>query len=251
MRLRHRFAERTKRQTKALFIVLIFATLAVPMRADSLIDYIGEGNKIIKNSKDDINAVEAALAKITDPAKRAALLNLLSQEVASEQKGIAAKEELFELQQEALENGIDLGELRVDNYHPVGRTLDGTPALLTFGFVKAVTGQPAIDAPAIGSVQYFAQEDPSNPGVFTPIGSSSDAGNQFAISWIVSGFEPLIEAVPYSPSGAPVVINGVAGDNIAVGHVFDIPATVPEPSSLSLLLAGLGLIAICYRRRCL
>jgi len=236
---------------KLLVTVLALAALTGPARADRLVDYIAEGNRTVKSSLDDIEAIEAALENTDDPDVRSQLLRLARQEVAAEQSIVASLEALYELQQEALENGIDLGELRVDNFHPVGTTPDGDIALLTFGFVKAVTGQLAADAPVIGSVQYFAQEDPNSPGVFTPIGYSSDAAHQFAIPWIVSGFEPLIEGVPYSPSGDPIVISGVGGDNIAVGYVFDIPDLAPEPSSLVLLLAGLGWIAALYWRRAL
>lgn len=82
--------------------------------------------------------------------------------------------------------------------------------------------------PTIGSVLYEINTDPDSPDTFTTLGISSDPSSNFALSVTLSGIEPVIRATPLDPSGAPIVISGVDGLNVAVGTLSTLPASEPS-----------------------
>jgi len=121
----------------------------------------------------------------------------------------------------------------------------GEDLTLSFEYIDPATGLPAT-GPAVSSVVYEANLDPANPNDLVPIGTSSDNASNFAITWQSSGFEPMIEAIPYDASDDPIVIPGVDGENSAVG--LNVALNVPDSSPTSLLL-GLGIVGLlCVRR---
>jgi hypothetical protein len=104
---------------------------------------------------------------------------------------------------------------------------------ISFGFVDPAT-ELAVTGPAVAMVEYFVNIDPTSATDFIPIGTSSDAGSDFSITYLYdSAFEPEIEAIPFDANGNPIVITGVDGDNDAQGIVGAVD--VPEPSAVFLL----------------
>jgi len=105
-----------------------------------------------------------------------------------------------------------------------------------------VTTQP------IGSVMYEVNTDPST-GVYSLIGTSSNAAGNFAISYTFGTNEPDFLGIPFDATGAPIfVADGVDGvGNVATAHAFNIP--LPEPSSWALMMLGVGAVGWSLRRR--
>ena len=128
---------------------------------------------------------------------------------------------------------------------PFELTGNGQILTLSFEFINPATGVPTT-GPAVSSVLYEANLDPSTPNVLVPIGTSSAFVSNFAITWQSSGFEPMIEAIPYDANGNPIVISGVDGENSAVG--LNVALNAPDSSPTSVLL-GLGIVGLfCVRR---
>lgn len=133
-----------------------------------------------------------------------------------------------------------VGQAEIDGAYPSQVFLPpGTNTTLSFQFIDTTAGLP-VAGPAVASVVYDANVDPKTPNVFVPIGTSTDAATHFSLSYTVSGEEPDIRATPYDSFGQPVFIDGVNGENVAVGSVV---ALVPEPSiSLGLISGGAFLL---------
>lgn len=128
---------------------------------------------------------------------------------------------------------------------PYVLTSAGENLALSFQFIDPATGLPT-SGPAVASVVYEANLDPFTPNVLVPIGTSSNSLSNFAISWSSSGFEPMIEAIPYDASDNPIEDPGVDGDNSAVG--LNIAPNAPDSASTFYLL-GLGIAGLWTIRR--
>jgi hypothetical protein len=144
----------------------------------------------------------------------------------------------------------DIGEALCNGFSPVARLPIGDTCSLSFQFIDTLTGLPTAGGPTVGSVFYEVQTDPDHPDVFTPIGTSTDAASQFAMSFINVDFEPLVLAIPFDPAGGKIFIDDGHGSNLAAGDVVLIPpGPVPEPSSWSVLLLGLPLLGLSLCKR--
>lgn len=139
-----------------------------------------------------------------------------------------------------------VGQTFIDgSFNPFEEALPGGTLTLTFNYLDPNTFLVG-SGPPVTSVLYQAVEDPSHPGNLTTIGSSSDSGSDFAITWASSGYEPMIEAIPLDAGGHPIVILGAEGGNSAVG--LDGVLYTPDSSRTSLLL-GLGMAGLLGLRR--
>jgi hypothetical protein len=118
---------------------------------------------------------------------------------------------------------------------------------------------PAI-GPAIGSVEYFAQNPNGDPSLFSSyslIGTSTDVADQFAFSFTTPLGQFDLLAIPYDPSGNMINIPDPVYDASAPAWATDVAmglasvGSVPETSStLALLsLGALSLLACDWRRR--
>ncbi len=131
---------------------------------------------------------------------------------------------------------------------------DGASTTLTFAFVDAETGNP-VNVPGVAGVRYEIQTDPpSDPPAFEVLGSSTDPASGFALPYVVSGFEPLIIAIPLDASGEPFELLGAGGDDVSRGlaiNIFLVPPipTVSEWGLIILTLLGLTLGTIVFARR--
>lgn len=137
----------------------------------------------------------------------------------------------------------DIGQALVDG-QPTVFAAPGTDLTLTFDFIDPSTGLATNVGPSLSRVDYYANLDPSTPGVFGLIGSSTDALTNFALPFVDVVQEPQILAVPFDLSSNAVSIIGVAGDNDAPGTAV---ALVPEPATFIPGLMTLG--ALGWRRR--
>lgn len=70
--------------------------------------------------------------------------------------------------------------------------------------------------------------------MFTPIGTGTNPGTDFSTGFTTEPLEPLVEAIPFDPSGNPIVIPVSGGGNAAIGVVVAL-APIPEPTGLSLV----------------
>jgi hypothetical protein len=151
-----------------------------------------------------------------------------------------------------------IGQTEVDGVPTISRADQGQTVSLTFNFSDIVTGIPPTSGPAIGSVLYEVNLDPLVPTVFDPIGISFDASGGFAEPFTIGSYEPLIVAIPFDPSGAPIFVSGFPGENIAPSIALDIPTDappvpLPEPRIWAMMLLGLGTVGAVKRysrRRC-
>jgi hypothetical protein len=140
-----------------------------------------------------------------------------------------------------------IGQTFIDgSFAPYETDTPGQVLNLAFEYINPANGATVSD-PLVAEVVYEAITNPADPTDWVVIGQSTDSTSDFAISWQSSGFEPIIEAIPYDSSGAPIVISGVDGDNSAVG--LDGVLYLPESSQTSLLL-GLGIVGLLGLRRC-
>ncbi len=127
----------------------------------------------------------------------------------------------------------------------------GETGTLTFSFIDPTTRLP-VTGPAVGSVAFEQSQTPDIPSSFTPIGTSTNAASDFALSYTAGStlgtVEQEILAIPLSPAGVPIFIPGVDGFNNAEGGLT-ILAAIPEPSGLLVLLLGLPAAWLTARRR--
>jgi hypothetical protein len=151
------------------------------------------------------------------------------------------------------------GDLLVDGTPGASHDEQGATITLSFTFDNAMTGIPTGGGPAIGSVLYEVNRDPDMPSVFDPIGVSTDAGKGFGQTFTIDSYEPMFEAIPFDPSGAPIFISGIDGENEAVAFNVNIPGAasrplsgvIPEPSGWAMMIlgaAGLGAMTRMRRR---
>ena len=110
---------------------------------------------------------------------------------------------------------------------------NAAPSTIQSTSTATTTQPPAVfqadtTGPTIGSVLYEINTDPDSPNTFTTLGISSDPSSNFALSVTLSGIEPVIRATPLDPSGAPIVISGVNGLNVAVGTLSTLPPSEPS-----------------------
>ena len=137
--------------------------------------------------------------------------------------------------------GFSIGEATIDGMEL--STLDeGVSAMLNYRIVDAGTGtqQPY---GAIAAVRYEVNADPST-NLFTPLGISTDLANNFALPFVVSGFEPQIIAYPLDSAGAPVELFGFEGAEVGVATAVNILPSVSATVPLGLA----GLVAVRRRR---
>jgi hypothetical protein len=123
----------------------------------------------------------------------------------------------------------------------------GTDDFLTFDFIDPAGN--VLSFPTIGSVTYEVNLDPFTT-VFSPIGTSGDAGSDFGLNYTLPTGEILIEAIPFNIMGDPFFFADPSDPNInlALGLIVNIP--VPEPGSAGLLAFGvIAALLSCRRRR--
>jgi hypothetical protein len=146
-----------------------------------------------------------------------------------------------------------IGQVGIDGFFPVVGYAPpdlGQAETLTFFFIDPATDQRTSPAFAVSAVSYYALLDPSNlvgqqlteaviRQNLTLIGTTGDATNDFAVGFVLTGFEPLILGFPLDALG-----NEIEGEGTAAyaAHVL-----VPEPSTF--LLLGVGALAYGWRRR--
>jgi len=140
-----------------------------------------------------------------------------------------------------------IGQTEIDGEFPVTTFDAGQTENLSFQFIDASTLAPTA-GPTIGSVEYEVNTDALHPGVFSFIGSSSDAATNFALPYTFGAPDTFVYAVPFDPSGAPIVeLDGDGTGNVAMGLAINVP--LPEPSTWTTLLVGFGGLGAVLRRR--
>lgn len=137
---------------------------------------------------------------------------------ATEKRTIDQLWRQYRQQQRAAAARLAVGQVAIDGGYPTAFRVPGSSATLTFFFVTTDTFStlPA-PGPAVTSVEYRVNTDPYNPTSFTTIGSSTNAGANFSLSYVVGINEPTIEAIPKDASGTPIVLIGVDNENVARG----------------------------------
>jgi hypothetical protein len=96
--------------------------------------------------------------------------------------------------------------------------------------IDPVTGLPSAAAPAIGSGEHLADTSPYTPDSLTFLGILTSASSGFSLSFTATGFEPEVDAIPFTAGGSPIFVSGADGDNDAIGLVRALYPT-PEPAS--------------------
>jgi hypothetical protein len=203
------------RDRVACCVVLIITTLSLPNRAMGI-------------SWEDLERAKKVIRKLTEVG---------ALPYAEEKRQIAEKEKQYRDMQKMI--GVSaVGATFIDGLYPSAPRNPGTLVNLTFEFLDPATGEPT-SGPAVASVQYFANLDPdSDDYVF--LGASLDAGSDFSLPFLVIPFEPMIKSIPFDPSGAPITIVGLEGQNVALG--LGTALQFPEPSGMALL--ALGVVAL-------
>jgi hypothetical protein len=206
------------------------------------------GSTVAKADIVHLADAEAAAALIRDNTSKGLLTG--PQEVAK----IEAIWKEYYKDHPPLQGFFAVGQPFIDGTYPVTTLAPGTTATLTFGFVDTVTGQLTTGGPTIGSVEYLVNTDPSNPNLFTLIGTSTDATSDFALGYMLGMNEPDVRGIPFDPSGNPIVLADIGGSgNVAMGDSYNILSSVPEPSSIVMVSISLvcGLLAYSrYRAPC-
>jgi hypothetical protein len=111
-----------------------------------------------------------------------------------------------------------VGQVAIDGFYPTAFRSAGETVALTFLFVATDTlANVPTAGPSVASVEYRVNTDPYDPTSFTTIGSSTDAGADFRMAYVVGPNEPTIEALPRDALGDPVVLLGVNSENVARG----------------------------------
>jgi hypothetical protein len=139
------------------------------------------------------------------------------------------------------------GQVNIQGLSPVATFDLGQEVTLTFRWIDLVSGA-TITGPAIGSVVYEVNLDPSDEFTFLPIGVGTSLASDFAASFTIVDFEPFVRATPLDPNGVPIVISGLNDENIAIAFATNV-GPIPEPGSLLLLSGGLVAFAGFAARR--
>jgi hypothetical protein len=151
--------------------------------------------------------------------------------------------------EQAMKGLEKIGQPKLSGRFPVANLPPGVPGFVQFQFIDPVTRSPLPDT-EINFVTYEVKLSHGPDSSFSVLGSSNDLESNFLLPFVYTvGFEPTIRATPFDFSGNPIFIPGVDDQNVAVGEVFDIPALVPEPSTLLLLSLLLPFLFVGWRRR--
>ncbi|MGH9459742.1 MAG: PEP-CTERM sorting domain-containing protein [Vicinamibacteria bacterium] len=140
-----------------------------------------------------------------------------------------------------------VGQIGIDGLFPLATYTSadlGSTEMLTYFFIDPVTGQRTQPGPPVSAVRYEALLQPPtlDPNQLTfeliiqnvsLIGISTDASTDFAVPFLLTGFEPLILAFPFDSEGQEITGEGTAA---FASHV------IPEPSTMVLL--SLGVLAL-------
>ncbi len=140
--------------------------------------------------------------------------------------------------------GFSAGEATANGIDRTLFTTMGQTVVLQYRYFDPSTGAET-SGPPIDHVEYFAEIDHAGPLALVPIGSSSTAGNHYALNYTIADCEPVIVAIPHAPGGGEVYLPGAGGGNAAHGHVLLLgPPESPGLEAWTLLpLAGLLLFA--------
>jgi hypothetical protein len=149
-------------------------------------------------------------------------------------------------------NGVALaiGQAELNSVFPVTFATTGEHGSLTFAYINPVTLLPTT-GPTVASVLYEQSQTPNVLSSFVTIGTSTNAGADFALPYTagltLGTVEQQILAIPYDSAGSPIVLPGVDGDNSAQGGLT-ILMSVPEPATLAVLASGLLALTVTRRR---
>jgi hypothetical protein len=144
-----------------------------------------------------------------------------------------------------------VGTATKNGNYPIEWSTLGATETLGFIWLNSATGLQTT-GPEIASVFYEVNLDPTYTNalgdlIFTALGTSTDAEHNFAYDWVISGFEPEIQATPMDSLGNVITIPGVDGYNVAIGLAVNL-YEVPEPSTIALIGAGL-VVLVRFRRK--
>jgi hypothetical protein len=132
----------------------------------------------------------------------------------------------------------NIGQTEIGGEFPVTTFDAGTTEDLSFEFIDASTLLPTT-GPEIGSVLYEVNTDAFHPDAFSFTGTSTDASTHFALPYTFGAGDTFVYAVPFDLSGAPIFeADGEGSGNVAIGLAINV--TVPEPSTWTMMLVGVG-----------
>lgn len=98
----------------------------------------------------------------------------------------------------------------------------------------------------LASVRYYSYADDPAAAVF--LGESFNIADNFRMTLNVSGFEPVIKAVPFDSQGNRIIVLDSNGENGADAFAL-ILTPVPEPATWALMIGGFGFAGASLRRR--
>ena len=116
----------------------------------------------------------------------------------------------------------------------------GQTGRITFDFISPTT-ELVVSGPEIASVAYEFIPDLDDVSQLVLLGTSFDQSTNFGIDFTMVGFNQVIFATPLDANGSPIIIPGAEGQNISKG-ILAIGASIPEPSSIAILILGLILL---------
>jgi hypothetical protein len=224
-----------RRLLDGLFLSTALFTLGSPLWAISRAEYV----RLVNIETNILKVAFAGAGGVTAVEDAAVEAFVIRTEVLRDE---------FETQQASI-SVPSIGEMLLASVNPVSMTPVGATGMATFRFIDPGTGLPTA-GPTIGSVVYEINIDPSLPGVFVPLGTSSNVTTQFSLPFSVTDRITTVRATPFDPGGSAIVIPGVGGFNVAGDIAVNIGA-VPEPATQFLVVTavviGVGLAR--YRRR--
>lgn len=128
---------------------------------------------------------------------------------------------------------------------------EGVTVTLQYRYADIVTGFP-VTGPAISYVEYLVELDHGGPLVLLPAGTSSNPTDLFAVSYTVTGCEPLIVAIPRDAGGAEIILPGHATENPGRGYTAILePRSMPmgNPGLVAMMAGALLAIGAAVLRR--